>query len=322
MPRVSLVVPAYDTLATLPETVASLLAQTYDDLEVIVVDDGSPDAVADWVRAQPDPRLRLVRQENRGLAGARNGGIAAARGEYVGFCDGDDLWESGKLAAHVAHLDASPEVGLSYSGSSLIAGDGRPLGLAQRPKTRGATPRDVLTRNPVGNGSTPVIRRACLDAIAFRPEGEPRDWWFDETFRQSEDIECWVRIVLTTDWRLEGIDAALTRYRIVASGLSANLAPQLASWERMAARVAEVSPDFAAAHLPAARAYQLRYLARRAVSLGCGRTALSLAARSLRASPRPLLEEPARTAVTLAAALALVLGGRGPIRRILGARAA
>ena len=322
MPRASIVVPAYDTLATLPETVASLLAQEFDDFEVIVVDDGSPDAVADWVLAQHDPRLRLVRQSNRGLAGARNGGIAAARGEYVGFCDGDDLWEPGKLARHVAHLDARPEVGLSYAGSSLIDAAGRPMGLAQRPKTGRVSARDVLLRNPVGNGSAPVIRRACLDAIAHRPPGEDRDWWFDETFRQSEDIECWTRIALTTPWRLEGIDAPLTRYRIVASGLSANLAPQLATWERMAARVAATAPDFARAHLPAARAYQLRYLARRAVSLGCGRAALGLALRSLRASPRPLLEEPVKTATTLAAALALGLGARGPIRRILGARAA
>ncbi|WP_316015095.1 glycosyltransferase family A protein [Roseobacter sp. HKCCA0434] len=322
MPRASIVVPAYNTLTTLPDTVASLLAQEFDDFEVIVVDDGSSDGTAEWVRAQTDPRLRLVRQINRGLAGARNGGIAAAWGDYVGFCDGDDLWEPGKLAAHVAHLDARPEVGLSFSGARLIGEDGRDLGLRQRPKVAGITARDLFLRNPVSNGSTPVIRRACLDAIAWRPAGEARDWWFDESFRQSEDIECWLRIMLTTRWEIAGLDAPLTRYRIVASGLSANLEKQHATWERVADRVRGIAPDFARRHVPAARAYQLRYLARRAVSLGDGKRALSMLTHALKSSPRPLVEEPLKTLSTLGAAIALTIGGRAVIRRALGARVA
>ena len=322
MPRASIIVPAFNTLATLPETVASLLSQTYSDYEVIVVDDGSSDGTSEWVLAQHDPRLRLVRQVNRGLAGARNGGIAAARGDYIGFCDGDDLWEPEKLARHVAHLDANPEIGLSYSGSTLIGATGQELGIAQRPKLDWITPRDVLLRNPVGNGSAPVIRRACLDDIAFRPAGETRDWWFDESFRQSEDIECWLRIVLTTRWQLAGIDALLTRYRIVASGLSANLERQLDTWERVADRVRDIAPDIARAHIPAARAYQLRYLARRAVTLGDGRRALSLMLRGLRSSIRPVLEEPLKTGVTLSAAAVLAFGGRTLVLRAVGGRLA
>ena len=318
MPRASIVVPAYNTLATLPETVASLLAQTYDDFEVIVVDDGSSDGTADWVRAQKDRRLRLVRQLNRGLAGARNGGIVAARGVYVGFCDGDDLWEPEKLAIHVAFLDANPDVGLSYSGSALIDSVGRQIGLFQRPKTDGVTARDLLLRNPVGNGSSAVIRRDCLDDIAYRPSGETSDWWFDEGFRQSEDIECWLRIALTTSWRIAGVAAPLTRYRIVSSGLSANLIKQYQTWCRVADRVRQVAPEFAARNLPAARAYQLRYLARRAVTLGEGRMALSLLRRGFSSSLRPVLEEPVKTATTLAAALALCLGARWFVRRALG----
>lgn len=322
MPRVTLIVPAYNTLSTLPETVASLLAQTFTDFELLVVDDGSSDGTAAWVTAQTDPRVHLVRQKNRGLAGARNGGIAAAKGEYLGFCDGDDLWEAEKLAQHVAHLDAAPKVGISYSGSTLIDAEGVSLGLTQSPKTRNVTARDVFLRNPVGNGSSPVIRRACLDSIAFRPEGEARDWWFDETFRQSEDIECWLRIALTTDWQLEGIDAPLTRYRILSSGLSANLEPQLGTWERVAARAAALDPAFARRNVPAARAYQMRYLARRAITLGDGWTALCLLTRGLRGSLRPMIHEPIKTGVTVAAALLLTVGGRAVVRRALGGRLA
>ena len=322
MPRASIIVPAYNTLSTLPDTIESLLNQTYDDYEVIVVDDGSSDGTAAWVTAHTDPRLRLVRQLNRGLAGARNGGIAAARGEFIGFCDGDDLWEPGKLAAHIEHLDASPDVGLSFSGSALIDVDGKDLGIAQRPRIKDIEPHHVLLRNPVGNGSAPVIRRACLDDIAFRPAGEVRDWWFDESFRQSEDIECWLRIVLTTRWSIEGIDAPLTRYRILSTGLSANLERQLETWMRVAERVRDLAPEFADAHLPAARAYQLRYLARRAITMADGRTALSLSLRSLASSFRPVWEEPVKTATTLAASLLLASGGRFILRRALGGQIA
>lgn len=321
MPRASIVVPAFNTLKTLPETVASLLAQTYDDFEVIVVDDGSADGTAQWVLSQSDPRLRLVRQLNRGLAGARNGGIAASKGRYIGFCDGDDLWAPEKLAAHVAHLDANPEVGVSYSASALVDEAGAPLGLTQQPKTLGVSARDIFLRNPVGNGSAPVIRRACLDDIAFsRVDG----WtmWFDESFRQSEDIECWMRIALTTDWRFEGLEAPLTQYRIVASGLSANLPRQLATWERVAARVADLAPGFAERHTPAARAYQLRYLARRAASQEDGAAALKLTRQALTSSLHPLFYEPGKTLSTLAASLLLCCGGGPVLRRALKGRAA
>ena len=322
MPRVSIVVSAYNTLKTLPETVDSLLAQTFADFEVVVVDDGSSDGTAHWVLSHPDSRLRLVRQINRGLAGARNGGIAATASEYVGFCDGDDLWEPEKLSEHVAFLDANPDVGLTYSGSMLIDAESQPIGLSQKPKIDDVTPRDVLLRNPIGNGSTPVIRRACLDDIVFRPSGETRDQWFDETFRQSEDIECWVRIALTTSWRVAGTDEPLTRYRILSSGLSANLLKQMESWTRVADRVAELSPEFAKAHIPAARAYQLRYLARRAVTLGSGKTACALMANSMTSSRHPLVHEPVKTLTTVGAAAVLALGGGWLVRRALGGRLA
>ena len=322
MPRVSIVVSAYNTIQTLPETVESLLSQTYEDFEVVVVDDGSFDGTAEWVLSQPDPRLRLVRQVNRGLAGARNGGIAATNSEYVGFCDGDDLWEPEKLAEHVEFLDANPDVGLTYSGSALIDAESNSIGLFQTPKAERVNARDVLLRNPIGNGSTPVIRRACLNDISFRRDGETRDFWFDEAFRQSEDIECWLRIALTTSWRIAGTSEPLTRYRIIASGLSANLVKQFETWARVADRIAEIAPDFARAHVPAARAYQLRYLARRAVTLGDGRTAVSLMIKSLNSSKHPIFHEPVKTLTTVGAAVVLCIGGGVFVRRALGGRLA
>lgn len=308
MPYASIVVPAFNATATLRATLDSLSAQSFRDLEIVVVDDGSTDETAQMTEdaALGDRRIRLVRQRNRGLAGARNSGIAAATGAIVGFCDADDLWRPGKLGAHAAHLNAAPQVGLSYSGSALIDAAGRPTGHAQKPRLDGITAAHVFRRNPVGNGSAPVMRRAALESLAFRPAHETqRDWVFDESFRQSEDIECWLRLSLTTDWALEGVRGLLTCYRVNPGGLSANTEAQLASWERMVTKLRPLSPEFFARHEDAARAYQLRYLARRAISDGDGAAARGLVVRALRLSRAPLTEEPLKTAITWAAAQAL-----------------
>lgn len=317
MPVATIIVPAFNVAATLSETLRALSAQSFQDFEIIVVDDGSRDDTVAIARAHGDARLRLVRQVNRGLAGARNTGIAHARGRYVGFCDADDLWTPDKLAAHVAHLAASPQVGLSYSGSALIDGASDPLGLYQRPSLHHVTARHVFKRNPVGNGSAPVLRRAALEAIAWRPDHEKaRDWWFDESFRQSEDIECWLRLALTTDWQIEGVPGALTLYRINGAGLSANTGAQLASWERMVRKLEPIAPGFFATHAPAARAYQLRYLCRRAISARDRDTAGTLAWRMLRTSRAPLREEPVKTLVTLGAAGVLATLGPASLARV------
>ncbi len=306
MPRASIVVPAYNAAATLGETLRSLLAQSHDDFEIVVVDDGSTDDTALIARGFDDARIRLVSQANRGLAGARNSGIAAARGDYIGLCDADDLWRPGKLAAHVAHLDANPGVAISFSGSELIDAQGRPTGMAQRPRLRGITAAHVFKRNPIGNGSAAVLRRAALADVAFRPaQEEQRDWWFDERFRQSEDIEFWLRLALTTDWEIEGIPGLLTCYRVAPGGLSAGIEAQFGYWNRMVGKLSPMAPLFFAATLPVARAYQYRYLARRAVSAGDGEQALALVRSGFACSWRPLLEEPVKTLTTAAAAFAL-----------------
>ena len=174
----------------------------------------------------------------------------------------------------------------------------------------------MLKRNPIGNGSAPVMRRAALDDMAWRPEGESRDWWFDETFRQSDDIEGWLRFVLTTRWRIEGVPGALTLYRINGAGLSANTDRQYETWERMIAKLTPLAPAFFARHAPAARAYQLRYLCRRAITARDGARALRLAVATLRASPRPLVEEPLKTVTTIVATVALSLLGKRPLRLV------
>ena len=311
MPYASIVVPAFNATATLQATLDSLTVQGFRDMEIVVVDDGSTDGTAEMTEAaaRRDHRIRLVQQGNRGLAGARNSGIAAATGEVVGFCDADDLWMPGKLGTHTAHLKSEPQVGLSYSGSALIDTAGRLTGHAQRPRLHGVTAAHVLKRNPVGNGSAPVMRRAALDSLAWQPSHEQtRPWVFDETFRQSEDIECWLRLMLTTGWQIEGVPGALTLYRVNQGGLSANTERQFDAWQRMVDMLTPHNPTFFARQTPAARAYQLRYLARRALRLGqARRDALKFAAKGIITSPAGFFNSPRRGALTLIGALSTLI---------------
>ncbi len=119
MPRVSVVIPCYRQARFLSEAVASVVAQTFTDWEIVIVDDGSPDDTAVvaqlLIAAHPDRRIRLIRQENRGLAEARNAGIRVARAPYILPLDADDMLEPEMLAQTVAALDAHPEVGFVYT---------------------------------------------------------------------------------------------------------------------------------------------------------------------------------------------------------------
>ena len=305
MPYVSVVIPLYQTERYIAHALGSVLAQTFTDFEVIVVDDGSSDRGPEIASATGDRRVRVVAQKNRGLAGARNTGIRESRGAVIAFLDADDAWAPVKLARHAELLKRDPQAGVTFSASRLVGDNGEPLGLVQRPGRRDFPASYVFCRNPVGNGSAPVIRRAALDAVAFHNPVLNRTCWFDESFRQSEDIECWTRIAATTAWHFRFIDEVLTDYRVSSSGLSANTGRQFETWQRFRAKVKGYAPALESAYGNIAEAYQLRYLARREV-LGAGpdQPALGMMIRAIWLAPRLIVEEPARTLVTLGAAFA------------------
>jgi len=319
-PLVTVVMPLYNSAATVKESLESVLSQTYTNLEILVVNDGSTDDGVEICQGYNDLRIRLLHQQNRGLAGARNTGIRQAKGEFLGLLDSDDLWLPTKVERHVAHLQSRPEVGISFSRSGFIDENSRPIGIYQMPRLQGITPEIVFCRNPIGNGSAVVIRREVFTAIRFEANlyGEAEDFFFDDTFRQSEDIECWLRIALQTHWRIEGIPEALTLYRITDGGLSANLMKQYASWERVLVKTEASHPEFVARWGSRARAYQLRYLARRATRQRDGALAVRLLHQSLATDWRVLMEEPRRTLITLLAAYLLRVLPEGPYRWLEG----
>lgn len=308
MCKVSIIMPIYNVENTVNESIDSALAQTFKDFELLIIDDGSPDKSYEMcvARAAQDSRIRIIRQKNKGLAGARNTGVQHAQGEYLAFLDSDDLWTIEKLDRHVNLLDSHPEVGLSYNGSEFIDDDSNSLGIFQTPKTQNISPGDVITRNPVGNGSAPVIRAVTMREIEFTdPSGETN--YFDSTLRQSEDIECWVRIIATTNWKFLGIDAPLTRYRVNEGGLSANVDKQFESWMTAYSKMQSYAPDVTAKFGNLAKAYQYRYLSRRAIRSKDRSNAFRLCMKSLATYPGILIKEPGRTFLTLAALTALLV---------------
>ncbi len=311
LPAVSVIIPLYQTERYIGAAIQSVLAQTFADFELLIVDDGSIDKGPTIARGFDDSRIRVIPQENRGLAGARNTGIREARTAMIAFLDADDLWHPEKLASHIAHLRACPDVGVSFSHSRLIDEHGKVFGSLQFPEGRVINAPELFCRNPVGNGSTPVVRRSALDAIAFHDAARERTCWFDESFRQSEDIECWMRIAATTPWLFAAVSKPLTDYRITDSGLSANVEKQLATWRRFRAKVRDYAPDIELAHGRRAEAYQLRYLARRAVKSADRTLAAKLIHQALWLHPVMVREEPRQTVVTLLAAHGVRLLPRG-----------
>ena len=289
------------------QCIQSVLAQTFKNFEIVCVDDGCTDDTLHKLAQFSDPRIKLIQQDNRGLSGARNTGILASIGMYVALLDADDFWAREKLALHISHLNTCSDVGVSYCASLFVNETGKYMGIGQNPKLKDITVKDVLCRNPVGNGSAPVIRRRLLKEITFVNDKTGRKCIFDEDLRQSEDIELWLRIALLGNWKFEGIKTPLTFYRVNDSGLSSNLSKQYASWHLAMQKNQAGHTHFFKQYLPLARAYQFRYLARRAIRSGDAWQAIKLVHKALFADPKIIIEEPARTLVTYACALMSIL---------------
>jgi len=183
-PAVSVIIPAYNRAATVAQAIRSVIAQTYQDFEILVVDDCSTDDTHGAVAAVKDPRVRYLRHDrNRGGSAARNTGIAASTGRYIAFLDSDDEWRPEKLAKQVERFEASPpRVGLVGTGQISVYDNGRTW---ERPLTiSGDVRQTLLTYNVVGSASNGMIRRSVIDVVTG----------FDETLPSWQDIDLWLRI--------------------------------------------------------------------------------------------------------------------------------
>ncbi|OKH27679.1 glycosyltransferase family 2 protein [Chroogloeocystis siderophila] len=307
MKKVSVIIPVYAVEQYIADALQSVLSQSYQNFEIILVDDGTPDNSIKICKQFTDPRIKIIQQKNRGASAARNNGIRHAQGEYIAFLDADDTWVSEKLEKHINHLEKSPNVGVSFSYCSFIDEAGKPLGLYNATEYKVITPEAILCRNPIANPSCLVTRREVLEEIKFQQEvnGLVEDCYFDESLRQSEDAECWLRICVKTNWKIEVIPELLATYRLHSIGNSANLVKTLESWEQLTEKARLYAPESVAKWEKPAMAYTLRYLARKAVTMSDGAMAIKLSHKAISTHWQILLEEPRRTLVTLTAAYLL-----------------
>ena len=187
--RVAIVTPAYNVASCIGETIGSVLAQSYPDWAMVVVDDGSTDATAEIVAGFADPRIRLIRQVNGGVSMARNRGLDAAAGvDSILLLDGDDLLAPNALSRLVAALEADPGAVAACGPSAYVSEDGaRRTHAASCPLAGGDFLGALLERNLFANGGHLLIRGWAATGLGgFRPG-----------IAYGEDWEYWVRLALT-----------------------------------------------------------------------------------------------------------------------------
>lgn len=213
-PLVSVIVPAYRAAPYIAATLDSVLAQTFRDFEIIVVNDGSPDRdELEKVLAPYRGRITYLSQDNQGPAGARNTGITAARGDYVALLDADDLWDPGHLEAQLALLHADPSLDMIYADARII-GDVPERGhtvMELSPSAGEVTFERLVMRQCTVHICVSVVRRRALLSAGL----------FDPAFRGTEDIDMWLRIV-RQGGRIAYQRRVLGRYRRHAGSLSSD----------------------------------------------------------------------------------------------------
>jgi glycosyltransferase involved in cell wall biosynthesis len=213
MPKVSVIIPAYNAMQYLPDTVSSVLRQTFINFELLIINDGSSDNIKEWVINLTDERVKLISQQNQGVSVARNIGISQAQGEYIAFLDADDLWYATKLEKQVRFLDNNPTIGLVHSWMAVIDEQGKPTGRIMTSDTEGSAWKQLVEKNTVACSSV-MVRRLCFQTV----EGfSPRQ---NEYPVDVEDWEMWIRIAAHYPFAV--IKEPLISYRQHISNTSKN----------------------------------------------------------------------------------------------------
>ncbi len=213
--RVSIILPTYNRADSLPTAIRSVLNQTHTEFELIVVDDGSTDGTRAVLASHRDSRVRILRHPvNRGVAAARNTGIAAATGDVLAFIDSDDVWDEKKLAFQVALFEQYPAVGAIFSDWSWVTST---QFIKSYVSCLTSLPRILLTAPREGSvflidGHT--MYNCLLEELPVKPSAFAvrlstlsQAGRFDETLRSGEDWELFLRLSQSTTWAY--IDAPL-----------------------------------------------------------------------------------------------------------------
>src|SRR5215813_13711547 len=183
-PKVTAVIPVYNREKYVGSAIDSILAQTFTDFELLVIDDGSTDKSREVVRSYHDPRIRLVCNEaNEGIPKTRNKGVQLARGEYLAFLDSDDWAYPERLAKQVAFLDSHPDYAAVGAWIAWIDEEGRPL---KRIRRKPVAPEQIAAQR--------LFRLGIENSASMARLAVLREYKYQEDYELSEDFELWARI--------------------------------------------------------------------------------------------------------------------------------
>lgn len=211
MKKVSVVIPAYNKADLTVRTIESVLGQTYGNIEVIVVDDGSTDDTKNKLQLFGN-RIHYIYKQNGGASSARNVGIKQATGEYIALIDCDDIFYPEKIAKSIEYLEKKPDYGFMHTGAHFINGDDDVIseyGISDYP-TSGWIASRLILYNFICN-STVVIRKECFKEVGY----------FDENIFIPADWDMWLR--LSEKYKAAYIDDKLTGYRLTDSYTASNM---------------------------------------------------------------------------------------------------
>jgi len=210
-PRFSIVIPTYNRADTLPAAVESALGQTCQDLEVVVVDDGSTDSSAEWLARQTDARVRHVRQANGGEAAARNRGISEACGDYIVWLDSDDLLLPDALASYSRRIDTGTVADIMYGHLVVINKEGRETSrIRYDDLSAGPVFPALFMRNRLPNPGT-AVRRGLFNSVGL----------YDVALESSPDYDMWIRAA-ANGARFACVNEFVCRYRWFGGNISAD----------------------------------------------------------------------------------------------------
>ncbi|MDB6056181.1 MAG: glycosyl transferase family 2 [Verrucomicrobiales bacterium] len=239
---VSVIVPAYNAENFISETLDSALSQTYENIEVIVVDDGSRDLTAAIVKnaARRDRRVKLIRQQNLGVAAARNLAIEKASGDFIAPLDADDVWYPAKVEKQVQSLEAAgPKAGASYCWCISINEKGQVLGLGPKWDLEGEVYQPLVLRNFIGNASVPLFRRDYLQKIG----GYNADLRAQQA-QGCEDWEICLRVAELGEFRV--VKEYLAAYRCYSQSMSYDHSAMAKSYALVLEHAQRSHPEIAA----------------------------------------------------------------------------
>lgn len=213
--KVSVIIPTYNCARYIAEAIDSVLNQTYQDFEIIVVDDGSTDntkPIVDRYLTKYTEKIYYIFQKNAGVAVARNTGIARAGGKYIALLDADDLWLPDALETMVKVLESDDSVGLVHANLKKITEDGKPLGTFKREPQylSGCIFEHLFLRKAHIFGNAVLFRKECIDTVGLY---DP-----NLSLLGCEDRDLWLRIAKA--YKIQHIDKTIAYYRMRQSGLS------------------------------------------------------------------------------------------------------